>query len=284
MGVTDTGCFNGGGAVARAGRYCHIAIVKAAVDVRVVTQDVDRNGAAFSNGGGVVIGHRSIVHRSDRNRHGGRGSGAVRIADPVFEHVEPGLAGLEIFELAVGIIGVGAVAIVSQQSPGIHEIEIGNDQGIADVGVLIVAQQELSSERNRCLFIRRKLILLGRGPVINAGNHDGHPGGGCTEAIGDGIGEGRGASEGVPTWPSCPQRIAESHDTIGLRIGHAAEARLGECHSRRITVQIECQSQQIDVNRSGLAVGSGGITKILGCRSRQIDCYWGGLVETEQAP
>ena len=70
--VADAGRFNGGGAIARAGRDRHIAIVEAAVNVRVVTQDVDSDRAAFINCGGIVIGYGIVINSHDRNRHGVR--------------------------------------------------------------------------------------------------------------------------------------------------------------------------------------------------------------------
>ena len=95
-----------GGAIARSVDHGHRGGVHAAVVQRigVVGQHGDGHGRILIGGGCVIIGHRRVVHRIDRNEHRGDGAEPLIVAHGVVEDIGA-------VEVRAGGVGDGAVRV-----------------------------------------------------------------------------------------------------------------------------------------------------------------------------
>ena len=146
---------------------------------RVVAKLVGRALAAVVKEGPVL---QTRDHRRYLDEDHGRTEPAVGIAYEVLKHVRPGLTGRQIPEHTVGIIGIGAVAVIREPTQGVHVVDAGDGKRIAGIGISVILKEEISSEGNRRPLIRSQIVGIGLGLVINPFDNDGHRGSGDAAA------------------------------------------------------------------------------------------------------
>ena len=156
-----------------------LSLVRALPVVKLVSSSV-------ANPSAVAVGpsFRPLIVMRD----GGRVGAAVAVGDGVGERIRGRFAHGQTLELAVGIVGERAVAVVGHQARGTGRVDAGDRQRVAGVGIGVVGQGVAGGEAG--VFVRGETVGRGRGAVVAAVDRDRDRGRvGAAVAVGDGVGE-----------------------------------------------------------------------------------------------